>query len=264
MKLNIDKSKYPMRYVVKLFCAILIAGVWACEDDLPGVGSIPDLTPPSANFGYKSSINDFKEIEFSNLSISANQFEWDFGDGGTSTDKNPSHVFDAGEGTYQVQLMAKDGNNLMSDTTISVVVVDELVPEFLCKSFECSDRSVWGAFSGSGSPTPPDGTTGAKIESASHLLDQTIKVTPGQKYNLSFYYVSASSVGDDCGDLLIEDPDNSVTFVAQPMSLTSNASDYVRVSFVINTTATTENLRFRLTNGDVTGRYDLVEIAKID
>ncbi|MDW7691844.1 PKD domain-containing protein [Flammeovirgaceae bacterium SG7u.111] len=243
----------------------MVLGLSACEDELPGVGSIPDKTPPKADFTYKSSVSDYKEINFTNLSISSLNYSWDFGDGSTSNEIDPTHFFAAGEGTYTVKLVSSDGNEVSSDTTIDVVVVDELVPEFQCPSFECSDRSVWGSFSGSGSPTPPDGSTGAKLESSSHYLDQTIKVSSGTKYKISFWYVSASSSGTSCGNFKLSDgDDDTVIFVEEGISLTPNASDYVGIAFEIETTAATKNLRFQLTPGDVTGRYDLVKIEKLD
>ncbi len=252
-----------MGRMLLLITGLLLAT--ACEDELPEAGSIPDLTLPEANFSYKSSTEDFKEILFTNLSISANAYAWDFGDGTTGTDKDPVHVYEGGEGTYTVTLTANDGNNETSTITIEVDVVDELVPEFACNSFECSDRSVWGSFSGSGSPTPPDGTTGAKLESDSHFLDQTIAVSPGVQYNVSFFYVSASSNGDGCGNLKISDGDDeSTVFVEQSMPLTASSSEYVPASFIITTAAATQNLRFELTPGDVTGRYDFVTITKVD
>ncbi|AZQ62762.1 PKD domain-containing protein [Flammeovirga pectinis] len=258
------KIKLSTSLTKNIFVAVTaLFTMTACTEELPGVGSIPDLTPPSADFSYKSSIANFKQVDFTNLSISAGNFTWDFADGTTSEEQDPSHVF-AGEGSYDVMLKATDGNGVQSDTVITVSIVDELVPEFACNSFECSDRSVWGSFSGSGSPTPPDGDTGAKLQSATHVLDQTIKVTGGVTYNVSFHYVSASSSGTSCGQFLLEDPDNGVTFVEEGIELTPNASDYVYKSFVINTEVNTENLRFYLLPGDVTGRYDLVEIKKVD
>ncbi|NLR94319.1 PKD domain-containing protein [Flammeovirga agarivorans] len=236
--------------------------LFACTEELPGVGSIPDLTPPSADFSYKATQEDYREVAFTNTSISAGIFEWNFGDGGTSDEKDPVHMF-PGEGEYDVVLKVKDGNDLSSDTTITVAIVDEFVPEFQCNSFECDDRSVWGSFSGSGSPTPPDQDTGAKIGNDGQYLDQTIKVTGGVTYNVSFHYVSKAG-GTSAGELLMEDPDNGITFVDESLPLTENSSEYVYTSYVIETASNTTQLRFSMNFGDVETRYDLVEIKKVD
>jgi len=66
-----------------------------CREDLPGVGSIEDETPPSADFTFgQFSPSNYLEVTFSNLSESATDFEWDFGDGNSSTEEEPTHVYD--------------------------------------------------------------------------------------------------------------------------------------------------------------------------
>jgi hypothetical protein len=52
--------------------------------------------------------------EFSNLSFGADRYQWDFGNGGTSTKRDPILQYDQA-GTYQVQLIA-ESNSGSSDT----------------------------------------------------------------------------------------------------------------------------------------------------
>lgn len=48
-------------------------------------------------------------VQFDNLSLNAESYEWDFGDGGTSTETHPTHSYEDA-GTYRVTLKAwKDG-----------------------------------------------------------------------------------------------------------------------------------------------------------
>lgn len=61
------------------------------------------------------------EITFSNKSTDAESYLWDFGDGNTSTDKEPKHTYNK-EGTYTVTLTAKDTKNKESITTQTVKV----------------------------------------------------------------------------------------------------------------------------------------------
>ena len=57
-------------------------------------------------------------VEFGDISSNApSSWEWDFGDGNTSTDENPSHTYTE-EGSYEVSLIAC--NNLGCDTTTMV------------------------------------------------------------------------------------------------------------------------------------------------
>ena len=60
------------------------------------------LPPPTAAFTHSVS---GLGVSLTNASAFANTFLWDFGDGGTSTDRNPQHTY-AGAGTYTVTLEA--------------------------------------------------------------------------------------------------------------------------------------------------------------
>lgn len=57
---------------------------------------------------------------FSNTSLYANAYEWDFGDGNTSTDFSPWHIY-AQEGVYEVSLVAS--NSYCADTTLRTINV---------------------------------------------------------------------------------------------------------------------------------------------
>ncbi|OIQ24729.1 MAG: hypothetical protein BM555_06990 [Crocinitomix sp. MedPE-SWsnd] len=67
-------------------------------------------------------------VDFSNLSSNGTTFEWDFGDGNTSTDISPSHTYLA-DGLYTIQLIA-DGGLCGIDTTewIDFISVDPVNP----------------------------------------------------------------------------------------------------------------------------------------
>lgn len=126
-KLNIFKNATK----AILCLSILILSV-SCEDafkfDLPEAGSLPDNSLPTAHFEYIPNADDFRLLEFNNLSTESTNYLWDFGGGVTSTDKDPSHLFSAGEGTYPVTLTSLDNNNASTTVTIDVEVVDKFVP----------------------------------------------------------------------------------------------------------------------------------------
>lgn len=69
--------------------------------------------------------------QFTNTSLAGSTFEWNFGDGGTSTDVNPAHLF-VDPGTYNVTLIARDPGtcNKQDDTTISITVANKPTAEF--------------------------------------------------------------------------------------------------------------------------------------
>ena len=167
-------------------------------------------------------------------------------------------------------MTSKDGNDASAQITIDVVVVDKLIPMFLNKSFEDADRSAWGGgtvsspYSGSGSPTPPDGVNGAKLgaNSTTQFLDQTIRVSAKATYKVSFYYVSKAGTGYT-GKLLIEDATTKTAFIKEDVPLSPDATNYVKASYTFTTSATTQNLRFYITAGTVESRFDLVEIKRM-
>jgi len=65
---------------------------------------------PVAVFTYSGVPKAPSDIEFKNESEKAERYEWDFGDGSTSTEKEPSHRY-MSSGNYTVQLKAIDKKN---------------------------------------------------------------------------------------------------------------------------------------------------------
>jgi gliding motility-associated-like protein len=68
---------------------------------------------------------------FTNTSLGGQQFLWDFGDGTTSTDPNPTHLY-SNPGTYVVHLQATDNFtcNPTDDTTATITVIVGPVSSF--------------------------------------------------------------------------------------------------------------------------------------
>lgn len=78
------------KHIIFLFAL----GLWACSEN------------PVACFDPQvEKAEIFQPILFQNCSADSDQYEWDFGDGNTSTDVNPVHAF-SDTGLFQVRLMA--------------------------------------------------------------------------------------------------------------------------------------------------------------
>lgn len=91
-------------FIILLFITWLCPiGIWAQFN--PYNPQEPSAEPPYASFSsevYKLG------VKFDNHTRNASRYEWDFGDGTTSTEKNPEHIYTE-TGTYRVTLKAFNG-----------------------------------------------------------------------------------------------------------------------------------------------------------
>lgn len=112
-----------MRYYILLFITLFFpVCMWGQFD--PSNPNEPSMNIPNVNFNYEV----YKTgVVFINESSGASRYEWDFGDGTTSTEKNPEHVYTQA-GNYFVKLKAFNGVgestfnqyiNISADYTIS-------------------------------------------------------------------------------------------------------------------------------------------------
>lgn len=100
-------------YLSSVFLYLLVLLFPACSDD----GSQTEF-PLSAVIFYSI---DGKQVAFTALTHSAVNWEWDFGDGNVSTEKDPVHVYEEG-GYYIATLTAKDnaGNSVSTKVNLAV------------------------------------------------------------------------------------------------------------------------------------------------
>lgn len=83
-----------------------------------GTSTTPTASPV-ASFSYKTSHPFY--VHFTNTSKDATYYSWDFGDGTTSSEKNPIHKY-SGKGVYKVVLTAK-GNGKTDTYTKNITIV---------------------------------------------------------------------------------------------------------------------------------------------
>jgi hypothetical protein len=100
--------------------------------------NVVDNTPVVANFSLSETIGPAPlSVQFSDLSAgNIIYWSWNFGDGETSTEQNPVHVY-AAEGMYSVSLTVSNGTNSDAKTLTDVVAVvgDECLTGFLPSSW---------------------------------------------------------------------------------------------------------------------------------
>ncbi|MBN8650485.1 MAG: PKD domain-containing protein [Cytophagales bacterium] len=112
------KFKLMLSGMLSVACLVAVLFMSACEDD---------PTPPTASFTYEA---DGREVTFTNTSSNGSTFLWTFGDGSTSTEKDPVHTYSV-YGDYTVTLEVKgDGGSKLSLPDVitlaksSAVVID--------------------------------------------------------------------------------------------------------------------------------------------
>ena len=95
-----------------LTLVIGILGVTSCSEDEPSVDA------PNAAF---TSAADGLTVAFTDGSVGADSYSWDFGDGNTSTETSPTHTY-AEAGTYTVALTVTNAGG--SDTESEDITVE--------------------------------------------------------------------------------------------------------------------------------------------
>lgn len=96
---------------------------------------------PAANFQFQVSAGNPLQVTFSDLSVNADSYAWDFGDNtGTSTEANPTYTYAEG-GTYTVLLTATNSYGSADISKAVTVVSPDAVNMIANGGFD--DTSVW-------------------------------------------------------------------------------------------------------------------------
>ena len=96
---------------------------FGCEDETQKLDYIEIYPKPVARFSYaptKPTIIE-PDVTFTDLSIGAITWDWDFGDGSNSTDQNPTYTF-KDTGLFTVRLEITNANQCKNDTQLMVFV----------------------------------------------------------------------------------------------------------------------------------------------
>jgi len=170
-----------LKRATTLYIGVIIASYLTSCDfgfELPEAGSKADTSPPEAGFSYSLDPVDFTIVNFTDLSSESTTYLWDFDGEATSTEKDPTHQFAGGEGTYTVTLVSSDGLGVTSTATQEVVVVPgPYQPIILEPGFE--DGQLEGD-TGDGRDSWRNGDLGGVIQITSSPVvsgDQAAKLT---------------------------------------------------------------------------------------
>lgn len=264
--------------MMSLVMALAILASCDFEFDLPEAGSIPDETPPEANFAATQSAEDWMRFDFANLSVSATTYAWNFGDGNTASSLDAVNTF-PGEGTFTVSLTVSDNLGATDTFTMDVEVVEPeepeaIVPEILEASFEDNSlpdgtgdgRDSWrndfgGVIQITSSPVH-DGDQASKYPSAGdRIAYQEMECTPNTDYILTYYYtlktgspgsITVNVLGGGISDL---SEVAAASLASHEGTDQTSSSTYVRVDLPFNSGANA-TMAILVTNQGVEARLD--------
>ena len=104
----------------------------SCKDD--------DSSNVKAGFTYTTTETLAGEVQFLNCSENATSYKWDFGDGETSTEKDPKHTFE-GKFPFNVTLIAlngKESDMITQKVTSEIMVYKPNIYIYPAKSLDLS------------------------------------------------------------------------------------------------------------------------------
>ncbi|WP_420553448.1 immunoglobulin-like domain-containing protein [Tenacibaculum aiptasiae] len=121
--------KQLIKNVKVLSIFILIITFIGCEEN--------DATLPKVTSGFTYTVNqDLGKVTFINISENADNYEWDFGDGTTSTEINPTKIYPTGE--YTVVLKSTNVSGA-SETFEDKVYINIPIPVRLPINFDTAN-----------------------------------------------------------------------------------------------------------------------------
>ncbi|MBL7906022.1 MAG: PKD domain-containing protein [Bacteroidales bacterium] len=105
-------------YITLLLPVLMLSGCEEYELGNPPASTVADFTYTVSNDGYIPC-----EVSFSNRSLNAAAYSWDFGDGRTSTDANPVITYET-PGLYTVTLTCTPENDVHYNKLVKKLVVN--------------------------------------------------------------------------------------------------------------------------------------------
>jgi len=97
---------------------VLALFTFACEKT-----DEPTPEDPIASFQFEIDAQDYLMVAFTNFSSNSTSYSWDFGDGNSSTDENPTHTYSA-TGDFTVKLTAANSVGTTSEFSQTITIVD--------------------------------------------------------------------------------------------------------------------------------------------
>ena len=140
--------------------------------------------PPTTDFIANTTSTCTGIVDFSDLSINGPlTWTWDFGDGGTSTNQNPTYTYMSG-GTYTVKLVTTNGFGADSLIKTAYVVVTKPTAPSVVSASRCGSGSVTLSASGTGTINWYSDSTGSNLLSTGNSY-----TTPSLSISTDYYVI---------------------------------------------------------------------------
>ena len=108
------------------------------------------FTPPTSDFSWQGNCTDtniiFNDLSFSNIS----SWQWNFGDGGSSSNQNPQHAY-VTAGSYNISLDVTDVNGCTSSYSNLINIDSAIILDLGNDSSQCGGSIFINGFGGTGS-----------------------------------------------------------------------------------------------------------------
>ena len=115
---------------------LIVVSPFGCADTDSQLVTVLFIPPPEASFTASEPLVSIfnSAVSFTNTSTNAARYKWNFGDGQSSSEENPVHIFDR-TGTNSVTLIAANGEECLDEYTLNI----EVAPFFIPNAFSPND-----------------------------------------------------------------------------------------------------------------------------
>lgn len=166
---------------------------WGCIDS--NSICIKKMDLPVAAFTHPLNVCKLSTVQFTNQSTGAVSYQWYFGDGGSSTVTNPTHIY-ANGGTYTITLIAISQCYCRDTTQSTITISSDPGPEISCPSTICAFDTATYSTSSTGCNYNWF-ATGGTITGPSNQQSVTVVWGAGQLGHLGLYVTGCVGVCTD-------------------------------------------------------------------
>jgi gliding motility-associated-like protein len=112
------------------------------------VNALPVLVTSDFSYDQQLTTSGQTQADFVSLALGADSVLWDFGDGTSSSEENPIHIY-SDTGMYAIQMISYDANGC-TDTLLQYILIEEPFNFFIPNAFTPDADGINDSFSGSG------------------------------------------------------------------------------------------------------------------